>query len=250
MRCVHCVHYFSSLLIGLQWIDTNSLKRNTEFRGGGVVVTYILQRDSKRQCRSRNMSRGVSYCKAPCPCGRAVSQVSLPGEWVGLAGGSLPRAQALQGAGLWSATSEDLRPRGNWPGLLRLFFTETLQPLAGSRVFKFYSPILTGFSGSRLSVHVPRVNVGVGARCSRGGRSGWAPRGGVLRDPSVGGRHPPWQPAECPALELPRLGAPGSLSLTRGEHAFLSFCSLRLRPDPKTEAEVNWKEWDWANIHM
>lgn len=204
-----------------------------------------------------NASAGPGTCQEGSPIARPpVPAAGLSpkclfqeSEWVSPEA-PCPRAQALQGAGLWSATSEDLRPRGNWPGLLRLFFTETLQPLAGSRVFKFYSPILTGFSGSRLSVHVPRVNVGVGARCSRGGRSGWAPRGGVLRDPSVGGRHPPWQPAECPALELPRLGAPGSLSLTRGEHAFLSFCSLGLRPDPKTEAEVNWKEWDWANIHM
>lgn len=34
--------------------------------------------------------------------------------------------------------------------------------------------------------------------------SGWSPEG-----PGVGGCHPPLQPAECPALELPRLGAPG-----------------------------------------
>ena len=78
---------------------------------------------------------------------------------------------------------------------------------------------MTGLSGRRPS-----------ARVRRFADAGWAQDTVIavapgerlwmesLGGPGAGGCHPPLQHEECPALELPRLGAPGSLALTRGAH--------------------------------
>lgn len=121
------------------------IKRNTEFRD--VVVMYVLQRDGKRLCKSKSMLRGISY-----PCHKAVSQESLPRECV------LRAVPLPQGPGQRTATSVDPRPRRDRPRLFRGVLMEMIQPLAGSRVFKFYSPIMTGFSDAycqRVSKWLP-----------------------------------------------------------------------------------------------